>query len=112
MNDFEECYKCVKITNNDNGKSTTVMIVDKCAGCKVGKAIDLTPSAFQLLSPNHGLGVGVLNISWKTVPCHKSPKHPEGPASHGKHGHHGHHGHRGHHGHHGVGKGHGKHHHH
>ncbi|KAG1443392.1 hypothetical protein G6F56_010685 [Rhizopus delemar] len=66
MRKFENCYKCMKITNNSNKKHIVVKIVDKCAGCKVGKAIDLTPGAFLKLA---SLDVGVLNISWKTVSC-------------------------------------------
>jgi hypothetical protein len=37
MDGFEQCYKCMKITNNRNPKyQVTVKIVDKCAACKVG----------------------------------------------------------------------------
>ena len=32
MKKFEECYKCMKITNKANKKSVVVKIVDKCAG--------------------------------------------------------------------------------
>ncbi|CEP15895.1 hypothetical protein [Parasitella parasitica] len=77
MKKFENCYKCMKITNNKNKKKTVVVkIVDKCAGCKVGKAIDLTPAAFQKLG---NLDTGVLDISWKTVSCPSSISPKYGP---------------------------------
>ncbi|KAL9549979.1 hypothetical protein MBANPS3_004947 [Mucor bainieri] len=77
MKKFENCYKCMKITNNKNKKkSVVVKIVDKCAGCKVGKAIDLTPAAFQKLAT---LNDGVVDISWKTVSCPKSISPKMGP---------------------------------
>jgi rare lipoprotein A (peptidoglycan hydrolase) len=76
MKKFENCYKCMKITNNSNKKSIVVKIVDKCAGCVVGKAIDLTPGAFQKLAK---LDVGVLNISWKAVSCPSNIKPKMGP---------------------------------
>ncbi|KAG1050778.1 hypothetical protein G6F43_006971 [Rhizopus delemar] len=76
MKKFENCYKCMKITNSSNKKSIVVKIVDKCAGCVVGKAIDLTPGAFQKLAK---LDVGVLNISWKAVTCPSNIKPKMGP---------------------------------
>lgn len=77
MKKFENCYKCMKITNNKNKKKTvTVKIVDKCAGCKVGKAIDLTPAAFQKLAD---LDDGVVDISWKVVSCPSSITPKYGP---------------------------------
>ncbi|CAO3616450.1 unnamed protein product [Mucor hiemalis] len=77
MKKFENCYKCMKITNNKNKKKTvTVKIVDKCAGCKVGKAIDLTPAAFQKLA---SLNDGVVDISWKVVSCPSSISPKYGP---------------------------------
>ncbi|KAI8884798.1 hypothetical protein K501DRAFT_131519, partial [Backusella circina FSU 941] len=70
MDGFEQCYKCMKITNNRNTKyQITVKIVDKCAACKVGQAIDLTPAAFKRLSPKGDLNSGVLDISFKPVKC-------------------------------------------
>ncbi|SAL99021.1 hypothetical protein [Absidia glauca] len=69
MNDFEYCYKCMRITNTKNKHSVEVKIVDKCAACKVGTAIDLTPGAFEKLNPE-GLADGVLDITWKVIPCH------------------------------------------
>lgn len=66
MNKFESCYKCMKITNSSNKKSVLVKIVDKCDGCRVGKAIDLTPGAFSKIAD---LDTGVIDISWKAVPC-------------------------------------------
>ncbi|KAI8334945.1 hypothetical protein BC941DRAFT_453945 [Chlamydoabsidia padenii] len=80
MRKFENCYKCMKITNNKNKKLTVVVkIVDKCAGCKVGKAIDLTPAAFKKLAPGGNLDLGVLDISWKPVRCAKSKLYPSKP---------------------------------
>ncbi|GAB5590247.1 hypothetical protein Unana1_05147 [Umbelopsis nana] len=78
MHKFESCYKCMKITNKQNHKSVVVKIVDKCAGCVVGKAIDLTPGAFQKLG---NLNQGVLDISWKAVHCTKSKYYPSKPAA-------------------------------
>ncbi|KAI8089497.1 RlpA-like double-psi beta-barrel-protein domain-containing protein-containing protein [Halteromyces radiatus] len=68
MKHFEYCYECMRITNVDNERSIVVKIVDKCAGCKIGTAIDLTPGAFKKLNPD-GLEAGVLDITWKVVPC-------------------------------------------
>ncbi|CAO3599715.1 unnamed protein product [Absidia cylindrospora] len=80
MKKFENCYKCMKITNNKNKKLTVVVkIVDKCAGCKVGKAIDLTPAAFKKLAPGGDLDLGVLDISWKPVKCPSSKLYPSKP---------------------------------
>lgn len=77
MNDFEDCYKCLRIRNNKDKKLTVnVMIVDKCAACEVGKAIDLTPAAFKKLAPNGDLDIGVLDISWETIPCSEVKNHP------------------------------------
>ncbi|KAG1447389.1 hypothetical protein G6F56_009278 [Rhizopus delemar] len=77
MKKFEYCYKCMKITNTKNKKKTvTVKIVDKCAGCTVGKAIDLTPAAFKKLAD---LDVGVVTISWKSITCPSSIKPKYGP---------------------------------
>jgi rare lipoprotein A (peptidoglycan hydrolase) len=76
MKKFENCYKCMKITNNKNKKNVVVKIVDKCAGCKVGKAIDLTPAAFKKLAD---LDVGVIDISWKAVRCPSNISPKMGP---------------------------------
>ncbi|KAI9022803.1 hypothetical protein CLU79DRAFT_750813 [Phycomyces nitens] len=77
MNDFEQCYKCMKIVNNRNPKlSVIVKIVDKCAACKVAKAIDLTPAAFKKISPKGSLDIGVLDISWTSVRCSSSRGYP------------------------------------
>lgn len=71
MHDFEMCYKCMQITNNRNPKlKIIVKIIDKCAGCKVGSAIDLTPKAFKELSKGK-LDIGVLDISFKPIKCSK-----------------------------------------
>lgn len=80
MDDFEECYKCMQITNNKDKKlSVVIKIVDKCAGCKVGQAIDLTPAAFKKVAPGGDLDLGVLDISWKPVKCPKSKLFPAKP---------------------------------
>ncbi|CAO3581781.1 unnamed protein product [Absidia cylindrospora] len=80
MDDFENCYKCMKITNNkDKSLTTVIKIVDKCAGCIVGKAIDLTPAAFKKLAPGGDLDLGVLDISWKPVKCPSSKLFPSKP---------------------------------
>jgi hypothetical protein len=70
MYDFEQCNKCMEITNNrQKSKKIIVQIIDKCAACKVGKAIDLTPGAFKKLAANGDLNIGVLDISFKHVKC-------------------------------------------
>ncbi|GAA5807581.1 hypothetical protein MFLAVUS_000946 [Mucor flavus] len=77
MKKFENCYRCMKITNNKNKKkSVVVKIVDKCAGCIVNKAIDLTPAAFKKLAT---LNDGIVDISWKVVSCPKSIQPKMGP---------------------------------
>lgn len=76
MKKFENCYKCMKITNQKNKKTVIVKIVDKCAGCIVNKAIDLTPAAFQKLA---NLNDGVIDIAWKAVTCPKAIKPKYGP---------------------------------
>ncbi|CAO3620952.1 unnamed protein product [Cunninghamella blakesleeana] len=68
MRRFEYCYKCMLITNKKNNKRIIVKIVDKCAGCKVGTAIDLTPGAFKKLN-NNNVDDGVLDIKWKAIRC-------------------------------------------
>ncbi|RCI04342.1 hypothetical protein CU098_008452 [Rhizopus stolonifer] len=77
MHKFEQCYKCMKITNNKHKTKTVVVkIVDKCAGCKVNKAIDLTPAAFKKLD---NLDAGVVDISWKSIKCPSNIKPKYGP---------------------------------
>ncbi|KAI8145734.1 hypothetical protein BJV82DRAFT_666303 [Fennellomyces sp. T-0311] len=84
MDDDEECYKCLQITNNNFPElSVTVMIVDKCAACTKKNWIDLPPGIFQQLSEDGDLNIGVLDISWKKVPCSQVKHHPKLPA--GKH---------------------------
>ncbi|CAO3593463.1 unnamed protein product [Absidia cylindrospora] len=73
MQDHEYCYECMHITNTKNHHSVIVKIVDKCEGCVVGEAVDLTPEAFKKLNPE-GLEVGVLNIKWNVVECPESIK--------------------------------------
>ncbi|CAO3661864.1 unnamed protein product [Rhizopus stolonifer] len=70
MHSFEQCNKCMEITNNDNHRKIIVKIIDKCAACKVGRAIDLTPKAFKMLSKGN-LAIGVLDINFKPVRCPK-----------------------------------------
>lgn len=100
MNGFEDCYKCLRVTNKKHRDlSITIMVVDKCAACRVGKwhikdmrllrtsytnytigkAIDLTPAAFQRLAPDGNLQLGVLDISWSPVSCDHLNHHPELP---------------------------------
>ncbi|KAI7903463.1 uncharacterized protein BX663DRAFT_506587 [Cokeromyces recurvatus] len=80
MHHFEECYKCMKITNNRRKSRTVIVkIIDKCAGCKVGKAIDLSPAAFRKLAD---LEQGVVDISWKVVRCPKDIEPRMGPKRH------------------------------
>ncbi|KAI8644230.1 RlpA-like double-psi beta-barrel-protein domain-containing protein-containing protein [Parasitella parasitica] len=67
MHGFENCDKCMKVTNTENKNTVIVKIVDKCAGCDNNSAIDLTPAAFKKLEKD--LGEGVLKISWKVVDC-------------------------------------------
>ncbi|KAI9320708.1 hypothetical protein BX666DRAFT_1910525 [Dichotomocladium elegans] len=83
MDSFEQCYKCMQITNNKHKHlSVVIRIVDKCAGCKVGKAIDLTPAAFKHVAPGGDLDLGVLDISWKPLAkCPKSKLFPSHPPS-------------------------------
>ncbi|KAI8971415.1 hypothetical protein BDF20DRAFT_884406 [Mycotypha africana] len=70
MHGFEQCNKCMRITNNRaKSKKVVVQIIDKCAACKVGSAIDLTPGAFKKLAPGGDLGLGVLDITFKPVKC-------------------------------------------
>ncbi|KAI8637849.1 hypothetical protein BD408DRAFT_423865 [Parasitella parasitica] len=72
MHNFEQCYKCMEITNNrQKHKKIIVKIIDLCAACKVGKAIDLTPTAFKKLAPQGDLDIGVLDISFRPVKCPK-----------------------------------------
>ncbi|CAO3599508.1 unnamed protein product [Absidia cylindrospora] len=73
MRKEEYCFKCMQITNNKNNHRIVVKIVDKCAACKVGEAIDLTPGAFKKLNPE-GLDDGILDISWKVVECDSTIK--------------------------------------
>ncbi|KAI9062527.1 hypothetical protein FKP32DRAFT_1593170 [Trametes sanguinea] len=57
------CNKKITATTTD-GKSVTVTVTDRCAGCAVG-SIDLTPTAFQQLA---SLDVGRLHgVTWNFV---------------------------------------------
>ncbi|CDO74644.1 Distantly related to plant expansins [Trametes cinnabarina] len=54
------CKKQIQATTTD-GKSVTVTVTDRCAGCAPG-SIDLTPTAFQQLA---SLDVGRLHdVTW------------------------------------------------
>ncbi|KAI8992737.1 RlpA-like double-psi beta-barrel-protein domain-containing protein-containing protein [Trametes punicea] len=54
------CNKQLTATTTD-GKSVTLTVTDRCAGCGPG-SIDLTPTAFQQLAP---LSVGRLHgVTW------------------------------------------------
>ncbi|KAI8990832.1 RlpA-like double-psi beta-barrel-protein domain-containing protein-containing protein [Mycotypha africana] len=67
MKGYEQCYKCMKITNEKHkNRHIVVKIVDQCAGCKRNKHIDLTPRAFKKLAD---LNDGIVEISWKEVDC-------------------------------------------
>ncbi|OSC98312.1 hypothetical protein PYCCODRAFT_1439344 [Trametes coccinea BRFM310] len=55
------CNKQITATTTD-GKSVTLAVTDRCAGCAVG-SIDLTPTAFQQLA---SLDVGRLHgVTWQ-----------------------------------------------
>jgi len=55
------CGRRVHITNTDNGKSVTVVLVDDCPTCANSNSIDLSPSAFQqIANPD----TGMVPISW------------------------------------------------
>jgi len=68
------CYKCIEITNERNGKSVTVKIIDKCAGCEPNKDIDLTKEAFTQLAD---LDEGRIPISWKACACPRRGRFPK-----------------------------------
>ena len=57
------CGACLAVTG-PNG-SVTVRVVDQCPECKAGD-LDLSPQAFQLLSP---LAAGRIKITWHEVAC-------------------------------------------
>ncbi|CAG8690873.1 8306_t:CDS:2 [Dentiscutata erythropus] len=65
MSDFEMCFKCIQVKNCETNKTTTVKVIDKCAGCAPG-CIDLTQTAFKCLAP---LDQGVINIAWRPITC-------------------------------------------
>ncbi|KAK6821784.1 RlpA-like double-psi beta-barrel-protein domain-containing protein-containing protein [Apiospora arundinis] len=56
------CGKKIKISYK--GKSKTVTVVDKCAGCS-GNSIDVTPKVFTDLVG--GLGAGRVQVTWDFV---------------------------------------------
>ncbi|KAK1228426.1 hypothetical protein PQX77_008564 [Marasmius sp. AFHP31] len=45
------CGQRVSITNNNNGKSVTVVIADVCPTCDNGNSIDLSEGAFKAIAP-------------------------------------------------------------
>jgi len=57
------CGACVALDGPDG--SITIRIVDRCPGCAQGD-IDLSPSAFELISP---LSAGRVPITWHYVAC-------------------------------------------
>lgn len=57
------CGACLEVTG-PTGK-VTVRVVDQCPGCAKGD-LDLSPEAFQLLSP---LSAGRIPITWHEVAC-------------------------------------------
>jgi len=57
------CNKRARVTDPASGKSVTVRIRDKCAGCKRGD-IDLSSGAFKQL---RDLGVGRFKVNWDFV---------------------------------------------
>lgn len=70
MHSFEQCFKCVQLTNNkDTSKKIVVQVIDKCAACKFNTHIDLTPAAFRKLAPKGNLRLGILDVSFKPVSC-------------------------------------------
>lgn len=70
MHSYEECFKCIQLTNTkDLSKSIVVQVIDKCAACKFNTHIDLTPAAFKKLAPRGDLKLGVLDVSFKPVTC-------------------------------------------
>ncbi|KAK3949153.1 RlpA-like double-psi beta-barrel-protein domain-containing protein-containing protein [Pseudoneurospora amorphoporcata] len=52
------CGRNIRV--NANGRSVTVKLVDRCAGCPYG-GLDLSPAAFSALA---SLSVGVLQGTW------------------------------------------------
>ncbi len=57
------CGACLAVTGPQG--SVTVRVVDQCPECKHGD-LDLSPQAFQLLSP---LAAGRIPITWHLVAC-------------------------------------------
>ncbi|EGO55772.1 hypothetical protein NEUTE1DRAFT_47965, partial [Neurospora tetrasperma FGSC 2508] len=55
------CGRRIKV--NANGRSVTVTLVDRCAGCPYG-GLDLSPAAFSVLAST---SVGVVQGSWDWV---------------------------------------------
>jgi len=60
------CGKKIKLSNAENGRSLTALVVDKCRSCGYGN-VDLSVKAFKYLSADH-MSVGVLKqVSWCIV---------------------------------------------
>jgi len=56
-----ECGKTIHITNDNNGKSVDVLVVDACPTCVNENCIDLSPAAFNTIAePVEGM----VPISW------------------------------------------------
>ncbi|KAL8831110.1 MAG: hypothetical protein Q9191_001059 [Dirinaria sp. TL-2023a] len=58
-----KCGKSIKVTNSANGKSVTVKVGDKCAGCDANH-IDLSETAFKKIG---NTATGVLQGTWNFV---------------------------------------------
>jgi len=60
------CGKKIKLNNNENGRSLTATVVDKCRSCGYGN-VDLSVKAFKYLSDDH-MSKGVLKqVEWCIV---------------------------------------------
>jgi hypothetical protein len=57
------CGRSIKIYNQENGKSSTGVVQDKCPGCKRG-SIDVSQKLFQGLGD---LSQGRITISWNWI---------------------------------------------
>jgi hypothetical protein len=56
------CWKKIKVTNPENGKTASGMVVDKCMGCSIGTSIDLSPALYDTLAdPGRGR---IHNVKW------------------------------------------------
>lgn len=70
MHSFEQCFKCVQLTNNkDPARKIVIQVIDKCAACKFNTQIDLTSNAFKKLAPNGNLNLGIVDVTFKPIQC-------------------------------------------